>query len=89
MAQATALTGVLTRSGRSSSPGEFHPEALTDPYVTLSRHTALHSLACPCESKPLGEERAPPGFPVGRALPRAMSSSSLPVHYRRFNTITG
>ena len=31
-------------TGRSSSPGEFHPEALTDPYVTLSRHTALHSL---------------------------------------------
>jgi hypothetical protein len=23
-----------------SSPGEFHPEALTEPYVTVSRHTA-------------------------------------------------
>ena len=25
----------------SSSPGEFHPQALTDPYVSLSTHTAL------------------------------------------------
>jgi len=24
----------------SSSPGEFHPQALTDPYVNLSIHTA-------------------------------------------------
>jgi hypothetical protein len=23
-----------------SSPREFHPEALTEPYVTVSRHTA-------------------------------------------------
>jgi hypothetical protein len=36
-------TVALAGSGWSSSPGEFHPEALTDPYVTLSRHTALHS----------------------------------------------
>jgi hypothetical protein len=28
---------------RSSSPGEFHPEALTEPCVNLSIHTALHS----------------------------------------------
>jgi hypothetical protein len=27
-------------SGRESRPGEFHPEALAEPYVTLSRHTA-------------------------------------------------
>jgi hypothetical protein len=25
----------------SSSPGEFHPQALTDPDVTVSRHPAL------------------------------------------------
>jgi hypothetical protein len=30
---------------RSSSPGEFHPEALTDPYVNLSIHTAPRSHA--------------------------------------------
>ena len=28
-------------SGRSSSPGEFHPEALTEPCLSLSTHTAL------------------------------------------------
>ena len=27
-------------SGRESRPGDFHPEALAEPYVTLSRHTA-------------------------------------------------
>ena len=26
--------------GMGESPGEFHPEALAEPYVTLSRHTA-------------------------------------------------
>jgi len=26
---------------RSSRPGEFHPKSLTDPYVSLSTHTAL------------------------------------------------
>ena len=26
---------------KSSSPGDFHPQALTDPYVNLSIHTAL------------------------------------------------
>jgi hypothetical protein len=35
---------VAGRQGsRSSSPGEFHPEALTEPCVNLSIHTALHS----------------------------------------------
>jgi hypothetical protein len=32
-------------SNGSSSPGEFHPEALTDPYVNLSIHTAPRSHA--------------------------------------------
>ena len=27
-------------SGRESRPGEFHPEALAEPDVTLSRHPA-------------------------------------------------
>ena len=35
------LNKLLARhSGWVSSPGESHPEALSDPYVTLSRHTA-------------------------------------------------
>src|ERR1019366_5181323 len=74
----------------SSSPGEFHPEALTDPCVNLSIHTALHSRSLiSFESKPSREERAHPEHPVGRTLLRAMSSSSLTVHYRRFNATTG
>jgi hypothetical protein len=28
-------------SGRSSSPGEVHPKALTEPCLSLSAHTAL------------------------------------------------
>ena len=31
--------------GRSSRPGEFHPQPLTEPYLTVSRHTALRT---PC-----------------------------------------
>src|SRR5262249_36213455 len=30
----------LPNGARPSRPGEFHPEALTDPYVNLSIHTA-------------------------------------------------
>jgi hypothetical protein len=30
----------LRSSGWESRPGESHPEALAEPYVTLSRHTA-------------------------------------------------
>ena len=32
---------VLEPASGSSSPGEFHPQALTEPYVRLSPHTAL------------------------------------------------
>ena len=37
-----------SRAALSSSQGEYHPPALTEPYVTVSRHTALagRSLAC-------------------------------------------
>jgi hypothetical protein len=74
----------------SSSPGEFHPEALTEPCLNLSIHTALHSPAFASrEHKPSLEEKAHPGCPVGLALRRAMSSPSLHVHYRRFNATTG
>jgi len=34
-------------SGWSSRPGEFHPQPLTEPYVTVSRHTALHTSSSP------------------------------------------
>jgi hypothetical protein len=74
----------LIQSARSSRPGEFHPEALTDPYVTLSRHTALHSdsLALKENRLPL-KEKAPPGFPVGPRLPSAL------CHPLRSTPITG
>jgi len=77
-------------SGWSSSPGEFHPETLTEPRLNLSIHTALHSRRLlSFESKPSREERAHPEHPVGRTLRRATSSSSLPVYCRRFNATIG
>ena len=30
----------MTSNGLVSSPGEFHPEALAEPYVNVSAHTA-------------------------------------------------
>jgi len=68
---------------RSSRPGEFHPEALTEPYVTLSGQTALHgdSLSF-LRTDPL-EEKAPPGFPVGPQFPSAL------CHPLRSTPITG
>jgi hypothetical protein len=32
---------IIQQVNESSSPGEFHPQALTDPDVTVSRHPAL------------------------------------------------
>ena len=68
---------------RSSRPGEFHPEALTEPYVTLSGQTALHSDSLSfLRTDPL-EEKAPPGFPVGPQFPSAL------CHPLRSTPITG
>jgi hypothetical protein len=37
----TAAYNTSTETGPElSSPGEFHPEALPEPYVSLSTHTA-------------------------------------------------
>ncbi len=75
---------------QSNSPGGFHPEALTEPCLNLSIHTALPSHAFVTrERKPSLEEEAHPGCPVGPALRRAMSSLSLHARYRRFNATTG
>ena len=35
-----AIMPVYPGARRESRPGESHPEALAEPYVTLSRHTA-------------------------------------------------
>jgi hypothetical protein len=48
----------LVRTGMPSSPGDFHPEALTDPYVTVSSHTARAT-----------HRRLPPSADPGELLP--------------------
>ena len=56
--------------GRSSSPGEFHPEALTDPCVNLSIHTALHSRSLlSVENKPFLEVKGSSWLPSWPNLP--------------------
>ena len=35
------LMAILEANHKSSSPGESHPQALTEPYVNVSAHTAL------------------------------------------------
>ncbi len=37
----TGFGGLRKALLRLSSAGEFHPNALQEPYVTVSRHTAL------------------------------------------------
>ena len=48
----------------SSSPGEFHLQALTDPDVTVSRHPAL--IDQPQVSIPSASERTAPDYRVER-----------------------
>src|SRR5262249_58256183 len=53
-----------------SRPGEFHPEPLTDPYVSLSTYTAR---AIARRRPPSAERRAPPTQPIGPNQPRPPS----------------
>ena len=39
--QGLRLALAATVAEESSRPGELHPQALTDPYMSLSAHTAL------------------------------------------------
>ncbi len=75
----------------SSSPGEFHPQALTERYVTVSRHTAPANLALETSRSQADAVRnpVPPSCLVDHHLLRAGSSPSLQSHYRTFNTTTG
>ena len=75
----------MTFDNESSSPGEFHPQALTDPDVTVSRHPALiiqppvHSqrlCLTPWFLPLLVDQIARPDDPT----------PSLHLHYRDFNT---
>jgi hypothetical protein len=76
---------------QSSSPGESHPQALTDPHVNLSVHVAPVSHPLDTLRHQADAERipAPPGNPVGQISLRADSSPSLHLHYRDFITTTG
>ena len=74
------------QEAQSSSPGEFHPQALTEPCVNLSIHTALPMRTAfrllPSvfvASSPLG---------LGDQHLRHRPDPSLLSHYRRFITTT-
>src|ERR1700730_5201790 len=67
---ALSITDDLLRRGeppsRPSRPGEFHPEPLTDPDLTLSRHPAR---ATARRLPPSIEYRVPPVAGLGSVLP--------------------
>jgi hypothetical protein len=61
---------VWKEGAKSSSPGEFHPQALTDPDVTVSRHPARITHTVGFESNGLAlPALAPPisGWPNNKA----------------------
>jgi len=68
----------------SSSPGEFHPRALTEPYVNLLIHTALSMLTV-FRLLPFPFVASSP-FGLGDQLHRP--DLSLHSHYRNFFTTT-
>ena len=50
-------TAAARQESRSSRPRELPPQALTEPYVRLSPHTALH---VPCKLPSLHKSLVPP-----------------------------
>src|SRR5512147_1645068 len=66
----------------SSSPGEFHPQALTEPDVRLSPHPAL--ITRPLVALP---RRVPPHRWVDPATKLGDWAPSLHAHYRHFHAI--
>ena len=71
---------------KSSSPGEFHPQALTDPDVTVSRHPAL-IIPSPSPANLAFIARLLPSL-VDQAIRPDDPTPSLHLHYRDFNTTT-
>ncbi len=69
-----------------SSPGESHPQALTDPYVTVSRHTARAILTASWRLGPI--LRLLPSL-VGQRIRPDNPTPSLHPHYRDFNATMG
>src|SRR3954452_12455492 len=68
---------------QSSSPGEFHPQALTEPDVRLSPHPAL--ITRPMVALP---HRVPPHYWVDPATKLGDWAPSLHAHYRHFHATT-
>src|SRR3954467_2846962 len=67
----------------SSSPGEFHPQALTEPDVRLSPHPAL--ITRPTAASP---RRVPPNRLVDPTTRLGDWAPSLHAHYRHFPATT-
>ena len=72
-------------SPRSSSPREFHPQALTDPYVNLSIHTALLNIPC---NTACFDPSAPP-FQLANVSQLLRSPLRIHLRYRGFFATTG
>ena len=69
-----------------SSPGEFHPQALTDPYVIVSHHTARAILTT---LRRLGPTLWLLPSLVGQRIRPDDPTPSLHPHYRDFNATMG
>src|ERR1700730_994705 len=70
---------------RPSRPGEFHPEPLTDPDVTLSRHPARAiARRLPPSAEPSGSSRYDPVGPSSTAMTHPLRSTGItPLqHYK-------
>src|SRR5512135_3897156 len=67
---------------KSSSPGEFHPQALTEPDVRLAPHPAL--ITRPLVALP---RRVPPHRWVDPATKLGDWAPSLHAHYRHFHAV--
>ena len=84
-----ATSAVSTRVGGRRvcrvGPGEFHPEPLTDPYVSLSTYTAR---ATARRLPPSVEQGAHPGKPVGPNQPR-WPASFAPAPLQRLHLLRG
>ena len=61
----------LSMGTESSSPGEFHPQALSERYVTVSRHTApvSHMLETSRSQADIERNPVPPSYLVDHLFP--------------------
>jgi len=63
---------------RPSRPGEFHPEPLTDPDLTLSRHPARAiARRLPPSAEPSGSSRYDPVDPSSTAITHPLRSTGI------------